>query len=212
MLVSPTEPALIKGLGAVSSVCEEHGVDVLWATAEGLVGVQRKEIRDLFASVRDGRLAREVAQMAGLSRAALVVEGRPRWTSDGLWCGREPWSVEAYRSLLHSVADRGIYVARTDSIAETVEWVRSWHAWTLKHRHVALRRRPGPGWTAGSREWQRWLLQSFDGVGPETADAIIEHFGGLPLRWTVSEEELRQVKGVGPRRARRLMEALGGGS
>jgi len=78
MLVAPTEPMTLKALGTVSLVPEDYGSDFLWASPVfGLVGVQRKEASDFVASVMDGRLDKELAQMKqlGLSRHGRVHSG-----------------------------------------------------------------------------------------------------------------------------------------
>lgn len=218
--MSPSEPASMKCLGRTSSLPEKRGVDVLMACRGRFVGIQRKEMADLVRSVQDGRLAREAQMMAGCLRsgglgvAVLVVEGRPRWTVDGQWLeGRTPWTIRQHRGLLWSVRALGIWVEVTGDVSETVSLCRDLEAWAGKERHSSLERRPGPVgmWgKASSREWSCHLLQSFDGIGPEIAGRMVDHFGGPPLRWTVEMAELAEVKGIGKTRARRLLGALEG--
>src|SRR5215472_11777188 len=94
MLISPTEPAEFRVLGEVSSVPELYGADFLmYGPKIGRVGVQRKEINDFVASIRDDRLAKEVAQLKSLNVGMLVLEGGVEWTNDGsLLSTRSPLS------------------------------------------------------------------------------------------------------------------------
>jgi len=214
MFVAPSEPRVIKSLGKVSSIPERYGSDVWFVVSGTTVGVQRKEISDLIASVQDGRLGKECAQLQQVGRAVLIVEGRLRWTSDGLLMKDYgiPWSRSTHRNLLYSVQSQGIWVESTEDANDTVAAVLNLQAYLRQPKHHGLLRRPGPvsPWgKATNKEWLSHFLQGLEGVGPETAENIINHFGGrCPIEWRVTEDHLRDVKGIGPKRAKQMMEAL----
>lgn len=220
MLVAPSEPPRLKRLGESSSVPERYGADFLWTMPKaegdgtrGLVGVQRKEWKDLLVSVADGRLQKEVAQMTMLRLAVLIVEGSPSWTIDGQMTSRyhQRWSRPAFRNLLRSVAAEGIQVEMTDGMDDTAAAIESlWH-WT-QTEHKTLRTRPKSktdGW--GHREssaWQSHLLQGMPGMGATRAEAFVKHFGGVPLAWTVGVKEMMEVDGIGKKTAETLWNLL----
>jgi ERCC4-type nuclease len=218
ILVSPAEhhPA-IRDLGDTSPAPESFGVDLFWLSRHGSVGVQRKAFpSDFIASVQDGRLAKEAAQMKALNVAVLVLEGHGQWTTDGVlvtqYGGR--WTIDHQRAFLWSMRAEGVWVDWTDSIADTVTYIRALHRWSQSD-HRSMRSRPGPagkvwGGRPGNADWERHLLEGFQGIGPEKADAIIDHFGKAPLRWEVTEEELCQVPGIGKGTARKLLRMLAG--
>lgn len=215
MLIAPSEPRSIKVLGKSSSVPEKWGADIFFAAGGGTVGVQRKELTDLIASVQDGRLAKEVGQLQQVGRAVLIVEGRARWSSEGVLLGRDygmPWTRTAHRNLMYSVQAQGIWVEQTDDANDTVAAVLNLHDYLRKPKHHSLVRRPGPvsPWgKATNQDWLAHFLQGLEGVGPELAKNLIEHFGGRsPIEWRVGERELRDVKGVGPKKAKQMVEAL----
>ena len=88
-------------------------------------------------------------------------------------------------------------------------------AWTQKATHTALQGTrggvPRNSWgRSTSRDYQIHLLTGLPGVGEELAGRVVDHFGKLPWMWTVTEEELCQVQGIGPKKARKMMEALDG--
>lgn len=217
MLIAPTEPPALRSLGKTSWRPERFGADVLFPAHGRLVAIQRKEIKDLLASLNDGRLQREIAQMKSehVGLAVLVVEGKPRWTLDGVLVGDGfgwQWNRSQHRGLMLSVQSEGVLVTTTEDLTETIEAVADVARWARKRDHTSLLRRPKPksSWgKAGTVEFERHLLQSFDGIGPKQADRIIERFGGVPMAWTVGVEELRAVPGIGPVRARRMVQALG---
>ena len=212
LLVAPTEPKQLKAIGTSSSVPEQYGVDVMWGTEGGLCGIQRKEFKDLLASINDGRLVKEVSQMQQLSTRVLVVEGQPKWTDDGELMDRY---TKMTRPQLHayllSIRSKGIWVDWTRNLSETIEYVDTCRRWTCKPVHRALSARPKPNgkWgVATSRDFAIHLLTSLDGIGPGVAENILDHFGKVPLKWEVTEEQLREVPGIGKVRAKKMIEVL----
>jgi ERCC4-type nuclease len=216
LLVSPTEPQSLRAIGAISSVPEQLGADFAWTAANGdLCGIQRKELKDLLASVRDGRLPKEIAQMQALAYKALIVEGRQFFSPDGTLLLRyesERWTQESLWALFMSIQAEGLAVFATQDTHATARCIATVVHYSNKPTHRALRTRPkAPKDRWGDRSsarWATWVLQAWEGIGPDVAAAIVKHFGTLPLRWTVTEQEFRGVPGVGKLRAKRLWESL----
>jgi ERCC4-type nuclease len=221
ILVAPSEPTLLKGLGKSSAVPEKHGVDIMFANQHGTFGVQRKELSDFFASVTDGRLAREFPLMTQLGVAVLLIEGRQRWSTEGYLLNlagaggrvqRKTWTRDQFRSYMLSVQQRGVWVVETDDLNDTIAWVKNFERWASKDSHHSLIARPKPAgaWgTPDSHDWALHLMQSFDGIGPVQAERILETFDGqIPLAWTCTKVELGSVKGIGKQRLDKLWNAL----
>lgn len=216
MLIAPTEPVKLKEIGTVSLAPERRGVDVLWASAvTGLVGVQRKEFPgDFVSSKSDGRLAKEFAQMQSLNVAVLVLEGPQVWTIEGalLHPYGEPWTKSKLRRYLCSVRARGIWVERTDSLADTIAFVRDLEEWSKKAKHHSTEQRPGvkrDGWgRASDRDYLVHFLQGLPGVGPELAGRMVDTIG-CPFSLSATEEELRSVHGMGKAKAKTIRRMFG---
>lgn len=219
MFVAPTEPPLLRDIGVTSLAPEEYGVDIMWESNLGKVGVQRKKFPDDFlASVNDGRLNREYAMMKGLDLAFLLLEGRAQWTTEGNLIRtsgnkRYQWSRSQHRRYLASVQLQGVHVIYTDSLTDTIAYVGELQAWSDKDDHTGLLTRPGPAssdrWGRHtSRDYQSHVLQSVPGIGPKQAGAILDHFGGLPIRITASVEELMTIPGIGKGRAEKLLNTF----
>jgi ERCC4-type nuclease len=211
VLVSPTEPAAVRALGRTSGEPECRGADLLWSSPLGAVGVQRKELGDLVASLRDGRLALEIGRLTTLAVAVLLVEGRVRWSSAGrLVTGGRPGMTRAQlRALLWTVQRRGVWITTARDLPDTVEVLRHLHGWLGTRRHTALERRPKPRSPDDRNAVGVHLLEALPSVGPVLANSIVSHFGGVPVKWSCDLEELVAVPGVGPVRAARLAAALG---
>jgi ERCC4-type nuclease len=190
------------------------GVDVAWFSKKnkGWTGVQRKELSDFIASVKDGRLGREVAQMDGLVCPLLIIEGRPTWSNDGyLMYDRTEWTMAQHMGMLWSVQMKGVWVVGTDSTAETVACIELYSRWLEKRSHTSLDQRPGPvgSWgKPGSQEFQRHLVSGLPGIGPELAARICDAFGRAPFAWSCERHELEQVKGMGKKKVDNVWELL----
>lgn len=214
MLISPTEPPMLKKLGRSSPLPETHGVDILFASNGQWIGIQRKEMNDLIASVMDGRLQREVAMMqCRLAVAMVIIEGQPQWTTEGQYIdkgGYRQWTVAQHRGVLWSLRQKGIWVDATKSLADTCDTVEMFERWVGKSKHRGLEHRPGPVAMWGkvdNRDYACHLVMGLPGVGPELADRIVEEYG-VPFRWKITVEDLEKVKGIGKVKARSIWEGL----
>lgn len=215
MLISPTEPAALHGLGTVSWLPEKYGADVMMSVNGQWVGVQRKELSDLVGSVQDGRLGQQIAQMQTLKQGVLLVEGRPKWTFEGeLMLPRmsgSGFTKQQYNSVLWSVRDRGVWVDFTEDVAGTKEWCVAFDVWVRKHKHTSLDKRPGPKsvWgRPGNEDFARHLVMGIPGVGAELAQRIVQQFG-VPFQWKITVEDLMTIEGIGKKKAQTIWAAIG---
>lgn len=213
LFISPTEPASLKEIGKSHLLPESYGVDVLFSSGGKLAGIQRKKFPDDFrASLSDGRLVKEYGQMAALDFPCLLLEGQGRWVNGSLG----GFGVQVTRSQFWGFCASswwiyGVPVFVTDGLAETISFVQWYVKWVSKARHDGLRARPKAkdDWNSGkSPERQIHFLQGLPGVGVKTAEAMVGRFGGVPMRWDVGEEELRELPGVGSKKAAELVRFL----
>lgn len=214
MFVSPAEPAQLKVGRKSSGLCEQRGADFLFVAHGQWVGIQRKEVQDFIASVGDGRLAKELAQLQECHHRVLIIEGRVRWTNDGEMItngyGR-PWTRAQWRGQLWTVRLKDVWVEFSDDIADTSECLDQIERWFNKDNHTSLDRRPGPVslWGKPSNEdYQRHLVMGLPGVGAELADRIVRTFDGVPFGWRIGEKDLEKVQGIGKKKAQRIYECL----
>lgn len=215
--VAGTEPKALRAIAdkVTNKYEKKYGVDVYIEIGDRRAGIQRKELKDFIASVQDGRLTREVAQMAELDIAMLVIEGTPRWSMDGaLVQGKygARWSFSAHYKYLWSVRARGVWVEGTSNLDDTIDVCKMFAEWFAKEDHTALDQRgSAPKNSFGHRDheaWQIHILQGFPGVGVGLAKAIIAHFDGVPLEWQADVDELMEVPGIGKMTAEAMWEAL----
>jgi len=222
VLLSPTENSLagiLKDEAITSIIPEQKGADVLIYSKQGLLGLQRKEVpHDFISSMTDGRMTREttlLAQHCQYSR--LVCEGKFKYYPDTTLVMdkhvKSQYSRKQVRGMLNDISlVKGIQIEYTDDIYDTVEYIRSIVEFTKSGKHLGLYTRPsakGAWYIPTTKDIWLWLLQSFPGVGPATADNIVRKFNGeIPLQWTCTLEELLSVPRLSKERAKEMYEAL----
>jgi ERCC4-type nuclease len=211
LLVSPAEPKALYKLGEVSSLPEQYGVDFLWTTPHGMAGAQRKEVRDLIASIRGDRICRELGQSKALVQTVLLIEGDWRWRK-GVSQIADGFTRAQYDGLLLSFQAQGWWVLHSENLRETAEVLARMKSWFARGDHLSLLQRPksrAPWGTRQNKEWCVHAWQTFEGIGVGMAGVLTEHLG-FPVAWTVGEEELLAVPGIGKGRAKKLLAALDG--
>lgn len=218
-MVSSTEPARLRACGAVSTFPERYGADILVPAAEGgWFGIQRKERQDLMGSMWDGRLAEQIAKMRSCKGSLLIVEGDLNWTGDGVLMGSakygRPITRDHFDGTMWSLQQQGTWLTYTEGLDETIRVLEHLEKWAAKDKHLGMqtRGRVDAMWgTPTSRDFQVHLLTGVPNVGPELANRMLDHFGGMPWRWRdeVTEEELCKVPGIGKKKAKGILGAIG---
>lgn len=220
ILISPSEPPAIRELGTSSSTPEQYGADLLIPADGYLIGIQRKVFPgDFLSSLHDGRLAEHLHLLTKCQLSILILEGRPAWSTSGYLIGFDygqgrEFARSSLRGLLLSAQHLlGVAHHWTDNLTDTLDFVRDIARWAEKDDHTSLFKRPGIQKSEfkrkiSDRDKAIYLLQGFDGIGYGTAGAIFDHFGHLPLTWTVPSKVLAEVPGVGKGRVRKLTELV----
>lgn len=215
ILIAPTERPPISNLGQTSSLPESLGSDLLWESKHGLVGVQRKEVSDLIASVRDGRLGKEFIQMQTLKMRFLVIEGQPNWDSQGnLMHDHTRWNVRQHMGVMLSAQTKGVLVLQSRNALDTCAVVEYLVSWCEKDDHVSsLLARPGPaknGWgDITERDSAIHIYSGIPSVGPTLAARIYDAGIRLLVAGT-TVEELMTVRGIAKPTASAILSAIGG--
>lgn len=217
--VAPTEPPSLKAIGKVSSIPERVGADILFFARGQKHAIQRKELRDLLASIADGRLAKELSQMrtSVAGHRLLIVEGKTQWSIDGKLLGTfgQDWTLRQWLGMLWSVHEAGCDVMQTQNLEQTIQAVGWFVEWAGKD-HRSLKQRPGLGkgmWgtNASDPEWVQWMLQSVPGISSVLAERIYAKIGN-PLTLNVTREQLLEVDGLGKKKVDALWRLFGGTS
>lgn len=210
--VSPTEPAELRERADVVSMHPEtFGVDILVHGLAHSVGVQRKTISDLIASLQDGRLAEQVMKMGRLNVAIVLLEGKFNWTHDGHLVSNgwgERLTEVAFKKIKLSVLASGVHIDHSTGLHDTLKWIESAMTWCDNSEHSTLQpkgRDVRGAWGDRAVEHYRLgVLSSFPGIGPELARRILDEVG-WPFEISV---DLSSVKGLGKKRLASIREVF----
>ncbi|MEB3816488.1 MAG: helix-hairpin-helix domain-containing protein [Desulfurococcales archaeon] len=166
--------------------------------------VERKTVKDFASSLVDGRLFDQASRLGeAYQDIYYIVEGSPRYLSR--------WGDEGHQTLaalVSLIVDYRAHVLWSEGPTTT-----AYLLYQLARRYqqerggasIVVHRKPR---LSTISEWQLYILQSFPGVGPKTARAILERFGSLERFCTSPLSELSSVEGLGERRAEKIKAIL----
>jgi len=188
---------LLEGMGAD---IERRVIEVGdFLCSERLV-VERKTRADFEQSIMDGRLFTQLQNMiANFERVVVVVEGvsdEERLTRNAI--------LGAYAAI---IADFGASLMFTRDKEATAELVYSF----AKHEQLAKKitmRVFAKRKTLTPNDTMRSIVEMLPLIGPKSAKKLLEHFGTVEKVMSASEQELSEVEGIGPKRAKLIRAIL----
>lgn len=181
-------------------VREESGFGADYVAGEYVV--ERKRWRELpgriTTSERDLRW-----QLQKTAAAAEELGLEPALLVEGPW--GEPFEhsalgVKHVERYLHRLHDMGVWLMVTSCDERTADLLRSL-AEEEAEDPTPVRDAPN----VPEEDAPRYLVEGFRGVGPKTADGLLDEFGTARAVFTADEGELREVDGVGPKTAGRIV-------
>src|SRR3954468_10826059 len=156
--------------------------------------VERKGPTDLAASIKDRRLFEQLSRLAdAYPSGVLIVEGDPVHMQEAAWHGA-----------LGRALTLGASVLRTRDTYETAEWIARLYRLEGKPasrpRGAPRLRRP----TEDDLQTAEDVLRCLPGISTVGAGRLLARFGSLKRVFAARREELIEVRGIGPVRARTL--------
>lgn len=197
------------------------------------IGVERKAIGDLINSIASGRLSGH--QLPGLLetyfKTYLFVEGvcqenpasgelevlrGTKWThlnrGGRKFAYKDVW---AYLTTLEAMT--GIVVRNTVNMLQTasqIEWLKAWWSkpWDKHRGHLQIHKVPPRFATLKPTKPSllKQIAADLPNIGWERATAVEKQFGSVRRMFEASEEEWREVEGIGKLTSRKVWEALHG--
>ncbi|PZN71438.1 MAG: nuclease [Candidatus Methylumidiphilus alinenensis] len=165
---------------------------------------ERKTMRDFAASLQDGRLFDQGIRLAASPlHKAIILEGNAR---DLASCGIGREALQG--ALITLTLFLGIPLLRAIDPQETAKLML--YA-DLQFDRIAGQAAPklfAGKRPRGKRKTQQRILQSLPGIGPSTADKLLEHFGSVEAVLAADGPALQGVEGIGAVRAKAIRWAV----
>jgi Fanconi anemia group M protein len=186
-------------LGAGVEACQLNVGDFILSDR---VGVERKSVGDFLQSIVDKRLMNQAKTLREtFERPVLILEG------DNLYSRRDIHPNAVRGALAALAVDMGIPILPTRNEKETalVLLAIARREQLVESREVPVRGEP-KGLTLS--EHQRFVVEGLPGVSAVLAKRLLEHFGTVERVMCASEEELKQVHGIGREKAKAIRKIL----
>src|SRR3954452_5346455 len=156
--------------------------------------VERKGPADLAASIKDRRLFEQLARLAdAYPSVVLLVESDPVHMHPAAWQGA-----------LGRALTLGASVLRTSDVLDTATWIARLYRLEDKPasapRGMPRVRRP----TEDVLQTAEDVLRALPGISSVGAGRLLAHFGSLERVFAARHEQLLEVRGIRPVRARTL--------
>jgi ERCC4-related helicase len=163
--------------------------------------VERKQAEDFVDSLLDNRLFDQLNEIQQFQRPIILVEG------DDLY-GHRNVHPNAIRGALATVAlDYGIPIIWSDDVDETSKILKSLakREQEEEDRDISVRGEKSP---KSDRDLQKFIVAGLPGVNTKIAERLLKEFDTVEKIYTASETELKEVEGIGRKKASRIRELL----
>jgi ERCC4-type nuclease len=188
-------------IGGVTILQEElEAAD--YTVGDSLLGVERKEVNDLAASIMEGRIFGQIELCkATFQTTVVLIEGDMRQIRSAI----APESLDGFLS----------YVALLSGV-QLMHSADADHTAALLHR-MALHVTHGLGYeiplrTAKPKDLsgiRQYLVEGLPSIGPASAKTLLKALKTPKAVFTATREELAAIKGVGPKTIDRIFEVMG---
>ncbi|MCD6373451.1 MAG: DEAD/DEAH box helicase, partial [Thermococcus sp.] len=191
-------PKLLRELGAEVEV---RTLDVADYVVSEEVGVERKSANDFIQSIIDGRLFDQVERLKrAYEKPVIIIEGE--------LYGIRNVHPNAIRGAIAAVTlDWNVPILFSSGKEETAQFIYLMAKREQEERKKEVRlRSEKKALTLGER--QRLIVEGLPNVSSTLAKRLLRHFGNVERVFTATEEELKEVEGIGPKKAREIRKVI----
>ena len=166
------------------------------------VGIERKTINDFLNSIIDKRI---ITQMMDLKkhfdRAVLIIEG-----VDNIYEIRN-FHPNAIRGMLSSIAiDFQVPILYTRNHRDTANLISIIAKRLEKPRSLpSLLNKKKP---QNIKQQQEFIIESLPGIGPTLSKSLLKKFKTINNIFNATEEELKEIKKLGPKKINNIKKVL----
>lgn len=193
------EKEIINHLKTLGATVNELSLEVADYICSDKICIERKTHDDFIASIIDGRLFEQAKNLAGnFEKPILVVEG---------YSNRNINENALKGAIASLISDFNMTLLNTRNqydTAKTIYWIAKKEQQELKNS-VSFKVGKKP---KTDKELQEMIVSSMPGVSSILSKRLLEHFGSIEKTVIAGEQELKKVKGVGNKLAKRIKNIL----
>ncbi|MFO8109960.1 MAG: DEAD/DEAH box helicase [Thermoplasmata archaeon] len=165
------------------------------------MAVERKSVHDFLESLMNGRLFSQAKMLTrDYPNPVMIIEG------DSLHGKRNINERAIYGALASLVADFRMTIFRAEDGRETAGILIALSKRGNKGKKTKSVRKDKQ--SLSTADTKRYILEGLPNVSGTLADRLLEHFGSVRAVFLADEESLREVKGIGPATAKKILEIL----
>ncbi|AMQ17670.1 DEAD/DEAH box helicase [Thermococcus peptonophilus] len=190
-----------KHLRELGAEVEVRTLDVADYVVSEEVGIERKSANDFIQSIIDGRLFDQVERLKrAYEKPVIIIEGE--------LYGIRNVHPNAIRGAIAAVTlDWGVPVLFSSGPEETAQFIYLMAKREQEERKKEVRlRSEKKALTLAER--QRLIVEGLPNVSATLAKRLLKHFGNVERVFTATEEELKEVEGIGPKKAREIRRVI----
>lgn len=188
------ENKVAKELSRMEAVVKKKRLDVADFLVSERTAVERKEAKDFVDSIVDNRLFEQIQSLHQFENPVLLIEGKDLYSHRDI-------HPNAIRGALASIAiDHNVSVLWSNEIEGTAELLKSLakREQEKNEKEVAVRGGKSP---KTEKELQEFVVAGLPDVNTKIARRLLKEFGTIQEVFTASEEELKEVEGIGDKKA-----------
>ena len=166
------------------------------------IGVERKTVDDFLQSLIDGKLFDQISRLRdAYPRPILIIEG------EGLLTKRNISHNAIFGSIVSITVDFGVPIITTKNPLETADllYIMAKREQRDEKKPIAVRGEKTP---MSLREKQQFIVEGLPNVSAVLAKRLLARFGSIKDIVNASDEELREVAGIGKGIASEIAEIL----
>jgi Fanconi anemia group M protein len=190
---------IIENLGNLGSKVEVKSLDVGDFILSNEIVIERKTVEDFIRSVMDGRLFKQIIAMKdAYKRPIMILQGELK---DVIGIGESAF----FGALASIVSDFQVPIIMSHDEEEASKII--YHIARREQMEIKKEVRVREGKKPSSMdEIQRYIVSGIPGVDAIIADRLLKELGTVEKVFTSNEDELKKVKSIGDKLARRIRE------
>ena len=166
------------------------------------VGIERKSVSDFLQSIVDKRLLSQAKQLGEtFERPVLILEGKSLYSRRAI----HPNAIRGALAALAVEFNIPILPTRDEKETALILIAIARREQMEEAREIAIRGAPK---CLTLPEQQRFVVEGLSGISAVLAKRLLEYFGTVERVMSAAGDELQQVHGIGPEKAREIKRVL----